>query len=75
MTKNTKICLLACITLSLFLLIPSAGAFEIAPADPNVGDEIIVTGDSPTSSVPAKMVFTKTVPVEDGTYLYYVGKV
>jgi rhodanese-related sulfurtransferase len=75
MTKNTKICLLVCITLSLFLLIPSAGAFEIAPANPNVGDEIIVTGDSPTSSVPAKMVFTKTVPVEDGTYLYYVGKV
>jgi PGF-pre-PGF domain-containing protein len=75
MTKKTKICLLVCITLSLFLLIPSAGAFEITPMNPTVGEEIIVTGDSTTSSVPAKIVFTKTVPVEDGEYLYYVGKV
>ncbi|MDA0524661.1 hypothetical protein [Methanococcoides alaskense] len=75
MTKKTKICLLVCITLSLFLLIPSAGAYEITPINPTVGEEIIVTGNSPTSSVPAKIVFTKTVPVEDGEYLYYVGKV
>ncbi|MCD4822840.1 MAG: PGF-pre-PGF domain-containing protein [Methanococcoides sp.] len=75
MTKTTKICLLVCITLSLFLLIPSAVAFEITPMNPTVGEEIIVTGDSTTSSVPAKIVFTKTVPVEDGEYLYYVGKV
>ncbi|NPE27556.1 PGF-pre-PGF domain-containing protein [Methanococcoides sp. SA1] len=75
MTRNTKICLLVCITLSLLLLIPSAGAFEISPTAPTIGDEIIVTGNSPANTVPAKIVFTKTVQVENGEYLYYVGKV
>ncbi|WP_198003737.1 PGF-pre-PGF domain-containing protein [Methanococcoides burtonii] len=64
-----------CITLSLFSLIPSASAFDINPTDPTVGDEIIVTGDSSTNTVPAKIVFTKTVQVENGEYLYYIGKV
>ncbi|WP_167879297.1 PGF-pre-PGF domain-containing protein [Methanococcoides vulcani] len=60
----------------IFLLVPMAGAFEVYPSNPTVGDHIIVSGYTDrTGSVPAKVVFTSDVPVNDGTYKYTVSGV
>lgn len=62
--------------LLICLLVPIAGAFEVSPSSPTVGDEITVSGyTDKTGSIPANIVFTSVVPVNDGTYLYDAGKV
>lgn len=62
--------------LVICLLVPVAGAFEVSPSNPSVGDDITVSGyTDKTGSVPANIVFTSVVPVNDGTYLYDAGKV
>ena len=68
--------LIAFAVLLICLMIPIAGAFEISPSNPSVGDEITVSGyTDKTGSVSAKVVFTSVVPVNDGNYLYDAGKV
>ncbi|ADE35655.1 PGF-pre-PGF domain-containing protein [Methanohalophilus mahii] len=68
--------------LSILLLISilifgvsAAGAFEVTPENPTVGDRITINGTSSADSVKANVEFTKTVSVEDGEYEYRIDDV
>lgn len=63
------------IAISLLIIVPIAGAFEISPQSPNVGDKITITGTSTADKAPAEVIFVKTVPVEDGNYVYFIDDV
>lgn len=55
----------------VLILISLASAFEVTPANPNSGDEIIISGvAAPNEEVPLRSSFQMDLPVTDGKYEY-----
>jgi hypothetical protein len=57
--------------LIIFLLITSAAAFQVSPANPNPGDTLTITGtSSPSQEVTLRSSFSMDLPVSSGQYDY-----